>query len=72
MYSREDQSTYGCVQCARMVIFPLITHNILIWSKNQETLNKMAERKIEALEMWIKVYRQIGKIVWSEKKTMKF
>jgi hypothetical protein len=31
------------------------------------TLDKKAEKKIEALEMW--VYKRIGKIVWSEKKT---
>jgi hypothetical protein len=31
------------------------------------TLDKKAEKKIEALEMCI--YRRMGKIVWSEKKT---
>jgi hypothetical protein len=31
------------------------------------TLDKKAKNKIEALEMWI--YRRMGKIVWSEKKT---
>jgi hypothetical protein len=31
------------------------------------TLDKKAEKKIGALEMWI--YRRMGKIVWSEKKT---
>jgi hypothetical protein len=31
------------------------------------TLDKKVEKKIEALEMWI--YRRMGKIIWSEKKT---
>jgi hypothetical protein len=38
-----------------------------LYGAETRTLDKKAIKKIEALEMWI--YRRLGKIVWSEKKT---
>jgi hypothetical protein len=51
--------------CDHCYIYSTFLYGAETW-----TLDKKAEKKKEALEMLL--YRRMGKIVWSEKKTMTF
>ena len=53
----------------RLRLVKCYVYSVLLYGSETWTLNKNLEKKIEAFEMWI--FRRMGKISWTEKKTNK-
>ena len=53
----------------RLQLVKCYVYSVLLYGSETWTLNKNLEKKIEAFEMW--VFRRMGKISWTEKKTNK-
>ena len=53
----------------RLRLTKCYVYSVLLYGSETWTLNRNLEKKIEAFEMWI--FRRMGKISWTEKKTNK-